>query len=150
MRAHVLFLIIVSSAAQCLAGKSGAGSGASIDKAIRLKARTASAAVEEEMAWMKKLYHYTPLDATRDAYIEAIRQIEVEKKKEGEGPIPWGHASREYNGRLISCWWLRTPHGRKEVYFDTGLAINTPGEVARRESACARYMGERIPSLKLR
>jgi hypothetical protein len=149
MRAHILSLVLLIDVATCLGSKPPGNAGGSIERAIPLTHRTAEAAVNEEMTWMRKLYHYTPLEATRDAFAEAVRQIKVEKKKEASAPTPWGHASREYKGRLISCWWLRTPHGRKEIYFDTGVSINTPGEVARRESACANYMAERMKSLKI-
>jgi hypothetical protein len=147
-RAAISFAIFIY-AGTCFGGKPTDTNGASIERAIPLQHKTAEEAVEEEMTWMKKLYDYTPLDATRDAYAEAVRQIKVEKKKEAQVPAPWEHASREYNGRLISYWWMRTPHGREEIYFDTGLPINTPGEVARRESASAHYMGERVQSLKI-
>jgi hypothetical protein len=146
-RVHIFIVAAILAVAPCYAAKP-IRDGSTMAKAIPLKQRGMKA-VEEEMAWMMKLYHYTPLLATRDAFAEAVRQIKVEKKKEGLGPTPWGHASREHDGRLISCWWFLTPKGRKEVYFDTGMPINTPGEVARRESACARYMGEKMQSLKL-
>jgi hypothetical protein len=148
-RAYVPLIAVVIAVTLCYAGKPIVRDGSTIERAIPLKQRTAKAAVEEEMTWMMKLYHYTPVLATRDAFVEAIRQIKVEKKKEVRPPNPWGHASREYDGRLISYWWFVTPHGRKEIYFDTGMAIDTPGEVARRESTCAQYMAEKTQSLKL-
>ena len=46
-------------------------------------------------------------------------------------------------------FWFETPRGKKDVYFDTGTLINTPGEVARQESARAQYMGRMAPTLKV-
>jgi hypothetical protein len=118
-------------------------------KAIPLKQRDPTKAVEEEMAWMMKLYHYTPLLATRDAVAETIREVKAGKKSV-KAPTPWEHGSLDHNGHLISYWWFVTPHGKKDVYFDTGASINTPGEVARQESARAEYMRKMMQKLKFR
>jgi hypothetical protein len=64
-------------------------------------------------------------------------------------PQPWEHATLEHNGRCISYWWFRTPRGRKEMYFDTGLSINAPGELVRQESAVVEYFKNYINSLRL-
>ena len=98
---------------------------------------------------MKKLYHYTPLLATRDAVADAVRQIKVGKKKSVENLHPWEHGSLDYRGKLISYWSFDTPRGMREIYFDTGTFINTPGEVARQESARAQYMKQMSQSLKI-
>jgi hypothetical protein len=117
-------------------------------KAIPLKQRDPAKAVEEEMKWMLKLYHYTPILATRDALAEAVRKIKA-GQKEVNLPHNWGHASLDYNGHLISNWWFPTPKGKREIYFDTGTLIKTPGEVARQESARAQYLGRILPTLKV-
>jgi hypothetical protein len=105
-------------------------------------------AVEEEMKWMTKLYHYTPLMATRDAVADAVRQITAGKKKTVQNLHPWEHGSLDRHGKLISYWSFNTPHGKREIYFDTGTLINTPGQVARQESAHAQYMKQMSQSLK--
>ena len=97
---------------------------------------------------MMKLYHYTPILATRDALIDAVRKAKAGKKQVNL-PNNWGHASLDFNGHLISNWWFATPRGKKDVYFDTGTLIRTPGEVVRQESARAAYLGRILPTLKL-
>jgi hypothetical protein len=42
-----------------------------------------------------------------------------------------------------------TPRGKKEIYFDTGISSDTPGEVAEQESARAQYMRRMASSVKL-
>ncbi len=147
-RIHILIVAAVVGVAPCYAGKPIVRDGSSIERAIPLKQR-GTKAIEEEMAWMMKLYKYTPLLSTRDAFAEAIRQIKVEKKKEGHAPQPWSHGTLEHGNQWCSYWWFRTPHGRKEIYFDTGVPISTPGEVARQESSRAQYMEQMARSLKL-
>jgi hypothetical protein len=98
-------------------------------------------AVEEEMVWMMKLYHYTPLLSTRDAVAESIPKMKAAKKSVNV-PARWLHDTLDHKGHLISYWWFVTPRGQKGIYFDTGKSIDTPGEVARQESARAHYMGE--------
>ena len=66
----------------------------------------------------------------------------------GMTPEPWRHGSLDYNGHLISYWWFVTAHGKKEVYFDTGISSDTAG-VAEQESAPAQYMRRMAPSVKL-
>ena len=61
----------------------------------------------------------------------------------------WGHGSLDHNGHLISEWWFMTPRGKRDVYFDTGTLISTPGEVARQESARAQYMQRMAHTLKV-
>ena len=95
-----------------------------------------------------KLYHYTPLLAMRDRVVEEVRKVKAGKKSTNRS-AGWGHATVDHNGHLISNWWFETPRGKREVYFDTGTLINTPGEVARQESARARYMGRMAPTLKV-
>ena len=148
VRFDILVVAAILVVAPCYAGKPIARDGSTMEKAIPLKQRGPKA-VEEEMKWMMKLYGYTPLLATRDAFVEAVRQIKVEKKKEGHAPQPWSHGTLEHGGQWCSYWWFRTPRGRKEIYFDTGVPISTPGEVARQESARAQYMEQMARSLKL-
>src|SRR5437868_9932382 len=141
------YLIVVTAilvAAPCYADKAIVRDGSTMDRAISLKQRGAKA-VEEEMAWMMKLFHCTPVLATHDEIVklaaDAIRRAKAgQKQPSGHPRAPWGQATRDRDGRLISYWWFQTPHGRKEIYFDTGMSINTPGEVARQESSRAKYM----------
>jgi hypothetical protein len=151
MRVHIFMILVVLTVSPCLASTPD---GSTEAKAISLKQRIPAKAVEEEMQWMMKLYHYTPLLATRDELSkqarEAIRRAKAgQKQSTDRPPAPWGHATRDREGRLISYWWFRTPHGRRDIYFDTGTSINTPGEVARQETARAEYIGRMVPLLKL-
>jgi hypothetical protein len=84
----------------------------------------------------------------RDAVADNIRKWKAGKKS-GNTSGGWGHATVDHHRRLISDWWFVTPHGKREVYFDTGTLIDTPGEVARRESARAQYMARNAPTLKV-
>ena len=147
-RLYIILLASGIAVAPCLASPPGGRDGSTRAKAIPLKQRNPAKAVEEEMAWMMKLYHYTPLLATRDALVDAIRQMKAGKKSVNASG-GWGHASQDHNGHLISNWWFPTPRGKREIYFDTGTMINTPGEVVRQESARAEYMGRMVPQLKL-
>jgi hypothetical protein len=145
MRIHILAVLAVLAVSPCLAATP---EGSTKAKAIPLKQRDPAKAVEDEMAWMMKLYHYTPILATRDALSDQIRQLKAGKKPEKK-PHDWGHASIDYNGHLLSNWWFPTPKGKREIYFDTGTLIRTPGEVARQESARAQYIGRILPTLKI-
>jgi hypothetical protein len=144
MRVHILTILAVLAASPCLAATPD---GSTKAKAIPLKQRDPRKAVAEEMQWMMKLYRYTPLLATRDAVLDSIRRMKAGKKSVNTS-LGWGHATLDHNGHLISNWWFVTPRGKREIYFDTGTLINTPGEVARQESARAQYMGEMVPKLK--
>jgi hypothetical protein len=145
MRIHIVIVAAVFAASSCLAARPD---GSTKAKAIPLKERTPAKAVEEEFALMTKLYHYTPLLAMRDAFVKAIRKVKGGQKSVSFDP-GWGHATVDHNGYLISNWWFQTPRGKRDVYFDTGTLLNTPGEVARQESARAQYMGRMAPTLKL-
>jgi hypothetical protein len=145
-RAHIIIAAAVFAVAPCFAAQP-TRDGSSKSKAIPLKQRDPAKAVEEEFALMMKLYHYTPLLAMRDALADAVRKVKAGKKSVSVDP-GWGHATLDHNGHLISNWWFVTPRGKREIYFDTGTLINTPGEVARQESARAQYMGEMVPKLK--
>ena len=147
-RVHILVIAAILAAAPGYAAKPVVRDGSTIEKAIPLKQRGMKA-VEEEITWMLKIYKYTPLLSTRDSFAEAVRQIKVEKKKEGHGPQPWSHATLEHGNQWCSYWWFRTPRGRKEIYFDTGIPTSTPGEVVRQESMHAEYMVQAAKSLKL-
>ncbi|HEX8078173.1 MAG TPA: hypothetical protein VF511_10190 [Chthoniobacterales bacterium] len=144
----LLFALLVATA-PCQAAKPIVRDGSTKAKAIPLTERDPAKAVEQEMAWMMKLFHYTPILATRDALTKAIRELKAGKAKTVNLPHNWGHATVDYNGRLISDWWFPSPHGKREIFFDTGTLINTPGEVARQESARAAYLGRILPTLKL-
>src|SRR5438477_10532189 len=98
----------------CYAAQPNFGDGSTKEKAMPWKQRGANA-VEEEMQWMMKLYHYTAVLATRDLTIDAVR-----KKKNLQDLDPWVHRTVGYQGKLLSYWSFATPHGRKEIYFDTG------------------------------
>jgi hypothetical protein len=141
------------SFAPCLSAKSLERDGSTMERAIPLKQRGMKG-VEEEMQWMMKLYHYTPVLATRDEIRElaadAIRRLKTgQKQPTGKPPQPWEHATRDHNGQICSYWWFRSPHGRKEFYFDTGIAIKAPGAIAREELARAQYMEQAMKSVKL-
>ena len=96
-------------------------------------------AVAEEMTWMLKLYNYSPVLATHDAIADASSKAKAGKNSVNT-PAPWGHGSLDYNGHLISYWWFVTPRGKKEVYFDTGISSDTPGDVAEQDLARVQYM----------
>ena len=64
-RACVIAVVTAFAVTPGHAGKSAGRDGSTMEKAIPLKQRGAKA-VEEEMQWMMKLYHYTPVLATRD------------------------------------------------------------------------------------
>jgi hypothetical protein len=145
MRIHIATLIVVLAASVCSAATP---QGSTKATAIPLKQRDPAKAVEEEMGWMMRLYHYTPILATRDAVAQSIRDLKAGKKS---APThgDWGHATVDYNGHLLSHWWFPTPRGKRDAFFDTGTLINTPGEVARQERARAEYLGRMIPQLKV-
>jgi hypothetical protein len=145
VRIHIVTIAAALVASSCLAATPD---GSTKAKAIPLKQRAPGKAVEEEFALMMKLYHYTPLLAMRDAVGDAVRKAKAGKKSVSVDP-GWGHATVDHNGHLISNWWFQTPRGKRDVYFDTGTLINTPGEVARQESARAQYMGRMAPTLKV-
>jgi hypothetical protein len=143
MRVHMLTFVAVLTASVCVAAPPN---GSTMATAIPLKQRDPAKAVEEEMQWMMKLYHYTPVLATRDEIAtlvaDAVRRLKAgQKPASGKAPAPWEHGSLDRKGRLISYWVFRTPRGKKEVYFDTGVPIGAPGELARQESARAQYIG---------
>jgi hypothetical protein len=148
-RVLLLVLAFLVATTPCHAAKPGIRDGSTKEKAIPLTQRYPAKAVEEEMAWMMKLYHYTPLLATRDGLVKAMGQLKAGKAKEVHLPHDWGHASLDYNGHLISEWWFLSPRGKRDIYFDTGTRINTPGEVVRQESARAAYLLRTLPTLKL-
>jgi hypothetical protein len=79
-RAYIIIASAAFAIAPCCASQPSIGDGSSKETAIPLKQRGVKA-VEEEMQWMMKLYHYTPLMATRDAVADAVRQIKAEKKR---------------------------------------------------------------------
>jgi len=72
-RFHIVIATVFVAVTPCYAAKPIARDGSTMEKAIPLIQRGPKA-VEEEMAWMMKLYHYTPLLASRDSLVEAIRK----------------------------------------------------------------------------
>jgi hypothetical protein len=146
-RAYIILVMVVFAIAPSYAGKPIARDGSTMEKAIPLKQRGPKA-IEEEMAWMMKVHGYTPLLASRDVMVDAVRKAKATKKAV-HAPTPWGHASLDHDGQLCSHWWFLTPRGRKKIYFDTGVPISTPGEVVRQESSRAEYMARMMESLKL-
>ena len=138
-RAHIIIAAAAFVITPCYAAQPSFREGSTKEKAIPLKQRGAKA-VEEEMQWMMKLFHYTPVLAMRDVVVDAVREIKAGKRKSLQNLDLWQHRSLSRNGRLISYWSFPTPRGEKEIYFDTGAFINTPGEVARQESSRAQYM----------
>ena len=147
-RVHIVIIAAIVAVVPCFASPPGDRDGSTKAKAILLKQRDPMKAVEEEMAWMMKLYHYTPLLATRDAVADAIRKVKAGKKSVHVSP-GWGHGTLDHNGHLISEWWFVTPRGKRDIYFDTGTLINTPGEIARQESARGGYIARMAPTLKV-
>jgi hypothetical protein len=141
---NALTIVTIATAASCFAATPD---GSTKAKAIRLKQRDPAKAVEEEMVWMMKLYHYTPLLALRDRMVEEGRKVKAGKKSKNRS-AGWGHSTVDHHGHLISDWRFDAPHGKTEVYFDTGTLINTPGEVERQESARAQYMIRMAPTLE--
>lgn len=146
-RAYVVFILVALAIAPGYAGKPIIAYGSTMEKAIPLKQRGPKA-IEEEMAWMMKVFHYTPLLASRDVMVDAVRKAKATKKAV-DAPTPWEHGTVEHAGQWCSYWMVRTPRGKRHIYFDTGISINTPGEVARQESSRAEYMGRMMQSLKL-
>jgi len=146
-RPYLLAIIAFVAAAPCLAAQPANRDGSTKTKAIPLKERGMKA-IAEEMAWMLKLYNYSPVLATHDADADASSKVKAGKKAVN-APAPWGHSSLDHNGHLISYWWFVTPRGKKEIYFDTGISSDTPGEVAEQESARAQYMRRMASSVKL-
>src|SRR5262249_38305979 len=111
-------------------------------------------AVEEQMQWMMKLHGYTPMLATRDtlqkSMADAARRVRAGlKPSQSRPPQPWYHSTQDHNGQCCSHWWFRTPRGPKDAYFDTGISINAPGEIARQEEYCVEYFRNYVQSLKL-
>lgn len=148
MRAYLLLIAIVLAASPCYAGKGATRDGSTKARAIPLKYRGAKA-IQEEMEWMTRLYHYTPLLAMRDVIANAVRQMKAGNKKAGQNLHPWEHGTLEHNGQWCSYWSFITPHGPKQIYFDTGVSVNTPGEVVRQESSRAEYMVRMSKSLQI-
>ena len=147
MPTRILFAILVLGAAPCHAGKPIARDGSTIEKAIPLKQRGARA-IEEEMTWMTKMFGYTPLQATRDIMTKAVREAKATKKAV-HPPDPWEHGTLEHGRQWCSYWMVRTPKGKRHIYFDTGISIDTPGAVVQIESSRAQYMGRLMESLKI-
>jgi hypothetical protein len=121
-----------------------------MEKAIPLKQRGPKA-VEEQMTWMMKLHGYTPVLATRDAAEDIARQLKAGKKRETvNSQSPWSHRTLKHGKQWCSYWWFLTPRGRKDIYFDTGVSVNRPGEVERQEAACADYIAKKWQSFNER
>jgi hypothetical protein len=145
-RFHIVIAMALVTVTPCHGETPSIRDGSTIEKAIPLKQRGAKA-IEEEMAWMMKRFHYTPLLASRDTLIEAIRKAK-ETKKAVHPPAPWEHATLEHGRQWCSYWMVRTPRGKRHIYFDTGISIETPGAVPAIESSRAQYMGHLLESLK--
>jgi len=142
----IFIAVFLATASAGYAGKPIARDGSTKDKAIPLKQRGLQA-IEEEMAWMLKVFHYTPFMATRDIMAEAIRKARATKKSV-HPPKPWQHATLEHGWQWCSYWMVRTPRGERHIYFDTGISTKTPGEVVRQESSRAQYMSKQLEALK--
>src|SRR5262245_33472398 len=98
--AYIFSFIVITTGASCFAATHD---GSTKAKAIPLKQRNTVKAVEEEFAWMMKLYHYTPLLATRDRMVEEVRKVKAGKKSTNKS-AGWGHSTQDHNGHLISHW----------------------------------------------
>ncbi len=127
--------------------------GSTVDKAVPLKNRGLDA-VEEQMQWMLRSHRYTPMLAMRDVLQEsaadAVRRLKAGKQPSDKTPPqPWQHETLEHNGHYISYWWFRTPRGRREMYFDTGVPISMRGELTRQEASVVKYYKRYVESLKI-
>jgi hypothetical protein len=152
-RAYLVAVVTAFAVTPCHADKSAGRDGSTMEKAIPLKQRGLKA-VDEQMQWMMKLHGSTPMLATRDVLQksadDAARRLKAgQKPSHSPPPQPWEHGTLDHNGQCCSYWWFRTPRGRKEMYFDTGVSIKIPGEVARQESYCVEYFKKYVQSLKL-
>ena len=143
-RFHTITIVALITASVSFAG---APAGSTIANPIPLKQRDPAKAAEEEMRWMMKIHHYTPLLAERDEMVEVIRKVKG-GKKQTTASTRWGHAVLIYNGHLISDWWFMTPAGKREAYFDIGTVL-TQKEAVRQESARGQYMLRMAPALKM-
>ena len=121
--------------------------GATIANPIPLKQRDPTKAAEEEMHWMMKIHHYTPLLAQRDEVAEVTEKAKRGVKR-ATAATRWGHAILNYNGHSISNWWFVTPKGKREIYFDMGPTLPHK-EAVRQESARGQYMLRMTPPLKV-
>jgi hypothetical protein len=146
-RAYTLLITALVGVAPCHAGKPVTRDGSTIARAIPLKQR-GSKAVEEEMAWMMKLYHYSPALTARDDMIDVVSKVKAGKRG-FDAPMHWEHATLEHGTQWCSYWSFLTPQGRKKIYFDTGIPLNMPGEVQRQERVRAQYMARAIDSSKV-
>ena len=142
-RAHIVGLLL----ALLTAGSYGATpDGSTIDKAIPLKQRGLKA-VEEQMRWMIKLHGYTPVLAMRDAALDIARQLKAGKRWEiVKSQSAWSHRTLKRGRQWCSYWWFFTPRGRQEIYFDTGVSIDTPGAVEQQESDVRKYIEKKWQS----
>jgi hypothetical protein len=140
---QMLIALVCLAVTPCHAAKPLVRDGSSIERAIVLKQRGA-AAVEEEIAWMRKLYHYTPIDSMRDMVADAIRRLKAGKKKV-DLPQSWSHAILDHKGQCCSAWTFKTPRGSREIYFDTGVSINISGEVPRQINSRIDYILKHLP-----
>jgi hypothetical protein len=146
-RHYIPAIIAVVAAVPCFAAPRADHDGSTEAKAIPLKERGTKAVVEE-MAWMLKLYNYSPVLAAHDAVADASSKVKAGKKSVNT-PAPWGQRALNYSGHRISYWWFVTSRGKKEVYFDTGISSDTLEEVAEQESVRAQYMRQMASSVKL-
>jgi hypothetical protein len=122
--------------------------GATIANPIPLRQRDPTKAAEEEMQWMMKIHHYTPLLAERDEMAEVTEKAKRGGKR-ATATTRWGHTILNYNGHSISNWWFVTPQGKREIYFDMGLTLSHKDDV-RQESGRGQYMLRMMPPLKAR
>lgn len=134
VRVHMFSAAVLLSIMPCVLAKPLERDGSTKAKAIPLKERGIKA-VEEQMQWMMKLHGYTPMLATRDeaqkSATDAVRRSKAGQKADPNPlPQPWEHATLDHNGQWCSYWWFRTPHGRREMYFDTGVSMKTPGSLS--------------------
>src|SRR5437016_6306715 len=124
-RVHIVIAAVLVAVTPCHGEKPSIRDGSTKEKAIPLK-QHGPKAIEEEMEWMMKVFHYTPLLASRDILVEAVRKAK-ETKKAVHPPAPWEHATLEHGRQWCSYWMVRTPRGKRHIYFDTGISIDTPG-----------------------
>ncbi len=96
---------------------------------------------------MMKLYHYTPVLSARDTIGKAVQEVKAGNKNV-KATAGYQHATLEHGGQWCSYWSFQTPQGQKNVYFDTGIPVDTPGEVPRQERVRSQYMVRAFESFR--
>jgi hypothetical protein len=145
-RFHIVAALWLIALVPSYAGKPLTRDGSTREKAIPLTQHGARA-VDEEMTWMMKLHHYTPVLAARESLAKAVQEVKAGNKNV-KATTGYQHATLKHGSQWCSYWSFQTPRGQKNVYFDTGIPIDTPGEVARQERVRSQYMVREFESFR--